>query len=37
MDINHPWNLTVWNPAFFLLGLVVLALVVAFIYACDKI
>ena len=34
----QPWTpLTLWYPAFFLLGLVVLALLFAFIAACDKI
>ena len=37
MDITKPWDLSVWYPAFFLLGLVILALMVAFIYACSKI
>jgi hypothetical protein len=37
MDTSVPWNLAVWNPAFFVLGLVILVLMVAFIYACEKI
>lgn len=37
MDITKPWDLTLWDPAFFVLGLLVLAILVAFIYACDKI
>lgn len=37
MDINKPWDLALYNPVFFVLGLVILVLMVAFIYACDKI
>jgi hypothetical protein len=37
MDTSVPWNLMTWNPAFFLLGLLVLALLAAFIWACAKI
>ncbi len=36
MDLTA-WNLQVWLPAFFLLGLTVLGLMFAFIAACDKI
>jgi hypothetical protein len=36
MDLT-PWNLQVWLPAFFLLGLIVMGLMFAFIAACDKI
>jgi hypothetical protein len=36
MDLT-PWNLQIWLPAFFLLGLVVMGLMFAFIAACDKI
>jgi len=37
MDASQPWNLTIWYPVFFLLGLLVMALMFAFIAACDKI
>jgi hypothetical protein len=37
MDATIPWNLQIWLPAFFLLGLVVMVLMFAFIAACDKI
>ena len=37
MDTSVPWNLTVWYPALILLGLLVMALLFAFIAACDKI
>jgi hypothetical protein len=37
MDTSVPWNLTIYYPAFFLLGLIVMALLIAFIAACDKI
>jgi hypothetical protein len=36
MDMTA-WNLQVWLPAFFLLGLIVMGLMFAFIAACDKI
>lgn len=37
MDASAPWNLTIWYPALILLGLLVMALLFAFIAACDKI
>jgi hypothetical protein len=37
MDTSVPFNLTIWNSALFLLGLILLALMFAFIKACDKI
>jgi hypothetical protein len=37
MDISQPWNLALYNPLFFVLGLVILLLLTAFIYACAKI
>jgi hypothetical protein len=37
MDTSIPWNLQIWLPVFFLLGLVVMGLMFAFIAACDKI
>jgi hypothetical protein len=37
MDVTKPWDLTVWYPALFLLGLIVMALMIAFVKACDKI
>ena len=37
MDTSIPWNLTVWYPVLFFLGLFVMALLFAFIAACDKI
>ena len=37
MDATKPWALTVYYPAFFLLGLIVMALMFAFVKACDKI
>ncbi len=33
MDATVPWNLTIWLPALFLLGLVVMGLMFAFIAA----
>jgi len=33
----EPFNLTVWLPALFFLGLVVLAVLYAFIYACERV
>ena len=32
-----PFNLAVWLPAIFLLGLATLALMFAFVWACDKV
>jgi hypothetical protein len=37
MDTSQPWDLTLWYPALILLGLLVIALLFAFIAACDKI
>jgi hypothetical protein len=37
MDTLQPWNLALWYPALFLLGLLVMALLFAFVTACDKI
>ena len=37
MDATAPWNLTLWLPAFLLLGLLVMGLMFVFIAACDKI
>jgi hypothetical protein len=37
MDVTKPWDLSVFYPAFFLLGLIVMALMIAFVKACDKI
>ncbi len=37
MDATKPWDLSVFYPAFFLLGLIVMALMIAFVKACDKI
>ncbi len=31
------WYLPVWYPVFFVLGLIVMALMIAFIAVCDKI
>ena len=36
MDLT-PWNLQIWLPVFFVLGLIVMGLMFAFIAACDKI
>ncbi len=33
----EPFNLAIWLPALFLLGLFVMGLMFAFIAACDKI
>jgi hypothetical protein len=37
MDVTKPWDLVIWAPAFFTLGLIGMALMFAFIRACDKI
>jgi hypothetical protein len=37
MDVTVPWNLQLWLPVFFLMGLIGMALMFAFIKACDKI
>ena len=37
MDTSIPWTLTLWYPALFLLGLIVMGVLFAFIAACDKI
>lgn len=37
MDTNVPWDLTIWLPAVFALGLLVLGVMFAFIAACDNI
>jgi hypothetical protein len=33
----EPWNLAIWLPAFFLLGLAVMGATIAFVYAFEKI
>jgi hypothetical protein len=33
----EPFNLSVWLPAMFLLGLVTMGLMFAFVAACDKV
>ena len=33
----EPFNLTVWLPALFILGLAVLGMMFAFVTACDKV
>jgi hypothetical protein len=37
MELTAPLPLQIWLPLLFLLGLVVLGLMFAFIAACDKI
>jgi hypothetical protein len=36
MDLT-PWNLQIWLPAFFVLGLVAMGLLFAFIAGCEKV
>jgi hypothetical protein len=33
----EPFNLTLWLPGLILLGVVVLAVLYAFIYACERV
>jgi hypothetical protein len=33
----EPLNLTVWLPGLFLLGLAVMGLLFAFVFACEKV
>lgn len=33
----QPFDLTVWLPALFLLGIVTMGLMFAFVVACDKV
>jgi hypothetical protein len=33
----EPFDLTVWLPAMFLLGLATMALLFGFVFACDKV
>ena len=33
----QPFDLTVWLPALFLLGVLVMGLMFAFVVACDKV
>lgn len=37
MDVTAPLPLQIWLPLLFLLGLLILGLMFAFIVACDKI
>jgi hypothetical protein len=36
MDLT-PWNLQIWLPAFFVLGLAAMGLLFAFIAGCEKV
>jgi hypothetical protein len=36
MDLT-PWNLQIWLPAFFVLGLAAMGLLFAFISGCEKV
>jgi hypothetical protein len=33
----EPFNLTIWLPALFLLGVVMMALLFAFVVGCEKV
>jgi hypothetical protein len=33
----EPFNLAIWLPAMFLLGIVTMGLIFAFVFGCDKV